>query len=401
MMFRLLQVDASHPKRMGHDLQQQLAGKRADLMIATGNTISMASLAQLADPDQFARNWIACSSCLGAASSFGVDEASDRRLTLLAMIDPDGSYGVASVQQDSNQICQQAAATVLAAIDHAGRHAELPALIWCMQAPGLEEQIIRGIQQVVGDQVPILGGSAADNDVSGSWNQFDGKQLGDNLLVIAVLYPTVPMSSYFSSGYRTGNFSGTVTAVQNRRILQIDQQPALQVYNHWLQQAGIEPLQPGMVISHSTLNPIGRQLTARDIPFSLLSLPTYVGEDGSIELLAALQTGEVISLMHGSKEQLVHRASHVVRVAVNNLRLGHDVKPAAALVVYCAGCMLAVRDQIDEVQQSLSDSLPDIPFLVAFTYGEQGNFADGYNRHGNLMISAVIFGQPLPERVDE
>jgi hypothetical protein len=55
--------------------------------------------------------------------------------------------------------------------------------------------------------------------------------------------------------------------------------------------------------------------------------------------------------------------------------------------------MLAVRDEIHQVQQSLTDSLPDLPYLVAFTYGEQGCFADGFNRHGNLMISAVLFGQ--------
>lgn len=398
-MFRLLQVDTSQPEHLARDLQQQLGAQRADLLIASGNVTSMAMLAELPDASLFSRNWIACSSCLGAASSLGVDQRSDRRLSILAIHDAAGSYGVASVQQDPQQIRQQAAATVLAAIANAGRNAELPALIWCMQAPGFEEQIISGIQQAVGDQVPILGGSAADDDVSGSWNQFDGHKLGHNLLVIAVLYPTSQISSYFSSGYSAAKFSGTVTSVQGRRILEIDQQPALQVYNHWLQQADLPPMQPGIVMSASTFHPIGRALSARDIPFSLLSLPTSVSEDGSIQLLAELQQGDQISLMQGSKEQLVRRGAHVVRVAANNLRLRHDVEPAAALIVYCAGCMLAVRDQITEVQQSLSDSLPDIPYLVAFTFGEQGCFADGFNRHGNLMISAVIFGQPTQEPV--
>ncbi|MFN6970548.1 MAG: FIST signal transduction protein [Rheinheimera sp.] len=396
-MFRLLQVDASDPQQLANELQQQLQGQTADLLIASGNVASMAMLAELPHPTQFSRNWIACSSCLGAASSLGVDQATDRRLSLLAITDPKGSYGVASIEQDPAQIRQQAAATVLAAIDNAGRQAELPALIWCMQAPGIEEQIILGIQQVVGDQVPILGGSAADDDVGGHWNQFDGQQLGHNLLVIAVLYPHVPISSYFSSGYSKADYSGLITAVTGRRIVEIDHQPALQVYNRWLEQAGLAAMQPGVVMSESTFHPIGRQLAAQDIPFSLLSLPTSVAADGSIELLAELQPGDQISLMQGSKEQLVRRAAHVVRVATNNLRLQYDAEPAAALIVYCAGCMLAVRDQIAEVQQSLTESLPGIPYLVAFTFGEQGCFADGFNRHGNLMISAVIFGQPAQE----
>lgn len=393
-MFRLINVSTECHNQLAAQLQQQLGAHPADLVIVTGNIDSMAALATLSEPTLYSRNWIGCSSCLGAASSFGVDDASSRRLTLLAIQDPQGSYGVASVRQNPDIIQQQAAETVLRAIQHAGRNGELPALIWCMQAPGLEEQIITGIQQVVGDQVPILGGSAADNDVSGSWNQFDGRQLGQNLLIIAVLYPTVALSSYFSSGYRPGNFSGIVTAVEGRRIVSINQQSALQVYNQWLQQAGLEPLQPGMVMSDSTFNPIGRQLAASDIPFSLLSLPVNVAADGSIELLSELQCGDEVSLMHGSKEQLVRRGAHVVRVAANNLHLRHAVQPAAALIVYCAGCMLAVRDQIETVQQSLSENLPGIPYLVAFTFGEQGCFADGFNRHGNLMISAVVFGQP-------
>lgn len=397
-MFKLLQVDASQSEVLIRDLQQ-LCGRQADLFIASGNAASMAMLAELPDAQQFSRNWIACSSCLGAASSFGVDDAGDRRLSILAIYDAAGSYGVASVRQDPAQIRQQAAATVMTAIANAGRDAELPSLIWCMQAPGYEEQIICGIQQVVGDQVPILGGSAADDDVSGKWSQFDGQRLGHNLLVIAVLYPTVPISSYFSSGYSTVNNGGTVSAVQGRRILEINQQPAVQVYNQWLQQVGKPAIEPGVVISACTFHPIGRQLSAQDIPFSLLSLPTNVAADGSIELLTEFQQGDQILLMQGSKEQLVRRGAHVVRVAANNLRLQHHVEPAAALIVYCAGCMLAVRDQITEVQQSLTDSLPGVPYLVAFTFGEQGCFADGFNRHGNLMISAVMFGGQPQEPV--
>ncbi len=398
MMFKLLQIDASNSQTLTAALQSAFANEPASLLIASGNVASMQALSGLHKPQQYSRNWIACSSCIGAASTAGVDQSSDRRLSLLAITDPAGSYGVASVAQTEGLITQQAAATVQTAIARAGRPAELPALIWCMQAPGFEEQIIAGIQQVVGDQVPILGGSAADDEVQASWCQFDGQQVASDLLVIAVLYPTVAISSYFSSGYSNQPFHGTVTAVSGRRVVEIDHQNALQVYNGWLQHYGLPAQQPGQVISDCTFYPLGRQLTARDIPFSLLSLPTHIHPDGSIETLSELQPGEVVTLMSGSKEQLVRRASHVVRVAANNLRLRHDTEPAAALLVYCAGCMLVIRDHIEQVQQSLSEALPDIPYLVAFTFGEQGCFADGYNRHGNLMISAVLFGQPHQEQ---
>jgi hypothetical protein len=33
------------------------------------------------------------------------------------------------------------------------------------------------------------------------------------------------------------------------------------------------------------------------------------------------------------------------------------------------------------------------PFLGAFTFGEQGAITDGANRHGNLMVSGLVFGE--------
>lgn len=33
------------------------------------------------------------------------------------------------------------------------------------------------------------------------------------------------------------------------------------------------------------------------------------------------------------------------------------------------------------------------PFIATFTWGEQGHFSGGGNRHGNLTCSFLIFGE--------
>jgi hypothetical protein len=63
-----------------------------------------------------------------------------------------------------------------------------------------------------------------------------------------------------------------------------------------------------------------------------------------------------------------------------------------AMAIYCGGCMLAVRPRMDEVVAELRAALPGVPFLGAFTFGEQGQSVAGVNLHGNLMISVVVFG---------
>lgn len=396
-MFKLLQIDATDPQKLTTDLQLAFELAPATLLIVTGNFASMQALRNVKEPERYSANWIGCSSCIGAASSLGVDQRSDRRLSLLCIDDPTGGYGVASGPQIEGQVIQIAADVVQMAIQRANRLGELPSLIWCMQAPGFEEQIITGIQQVVGDQVPIVGASAADDQLTGDWCQYDGQQLSGNSLVIAVLYPTVAINNYSSSGYSAEGHNGVVTEVIGRRITKIDHQNPLEVYNGWLQRIAAPIQVPCHLLRECTFYPLGRQLLAKDTEFYLLSLPISIHPDGSIETFSEIQPGDVITLMSGEKEQLIRRASHVVRVASNNLRLRHNQEPAAALIVYCAAGMLAVGKDFKKVQQSLEAGLPDIPYLVVFSFGEQGCFADGLNRHGNLMMTAVLFGQPYQE----
>lgn len=51
------------------------------------------------------------------------------------------------------------------------------AMIWMTAAPGCEEALISGIASIVGDDVPITGGSSADNTVTGQLKQFTHEQI--------------------------------------------------------------------------------------------------------------------------------------------------------------------------------------------------------------------------------
>jgi hypothetical protein len=54
--------------------------------------------------------------------------------------------------------------------------------------------------------------------------------------------------------------------------------------------------------------------------------------------------------------------------------------------------MLGIQPRMQEVVESLRGALGERPFLGTFTFGEQGCFVGGENRHGNLMISVLTFG---------
>jgi hypothetical protein len=74
-------------------------------------------------------------------------------------------------------------------------------------------------------------------------------------------------------------------------------------------------------------------------------------------------------------------------------RLPHGAQSlAGGLMVYCAGCMMAVGPRMPEVAGNVAAGFDGHPFIGTFTFGEQGQMV-GRNVHGNLMISAVAFGR--------
>ena len=74
-----------------------------------------------------------------------------------------GNYGVASALLGTDPR-SAAARAVRQALEAAGRPGEIPAFVWLNGTPGSEEDVLLGIEDVLGSNVPIYGGSAGAND---------------------------------------------------------------------------------------------------------------------------------------------------------------------------------------------------------------------------------------------
>ncbi len=329
-------------------------------------------------------------SCLGVMSDQGAAIAGGSGSGAFAIYDPDGSYGTgaAPLADDPQAAAEQA---TLAALQAAGRQGESPALIWLTAAPGCEEAVLAGIQNVVGRGTPVLGGSSADNAVAGLWRQMCNGDLLTDSVVVSVLFPSGPVSTAFQGGYAPTGDSGVITAAAGRRLLRIDDRPAAEVYAEWTQGAVPAATEgPRAILSDSTLYPLGVVTDhIAGVPFHMLAHPATSHPDGSIDLFADLTQGDRIWQMKGTPDSLVDRAGQVARTA-----LGAAPTPAGALVVYCGGCLLAQPDRLPDVVAQVTSALQGAPFLGVFTFGEQGILPPDRSRHGNLMFSCTVFGHP-------
>ncbi|MGA0236173.1 MAG: FIST signal transduction protein [Alphaproteobacteria bacterium] len=333
------------------------------------------------------------SSCLGVMTNQGPFVDGGVGAGVLAISDPTGAYGSAVVPIEADEVEAAARAALQSALRQAGRPGETPELIWLSATPGVEERVIASIQEAIGTGVPICGGSAADNSVSGDWVVFDRSARFGSGIAISVMFPSVRVGYAFHSGYRPTSTQGRVTGANDRCIVSIDDQPGAQVYNDWTNGKIDDVLETGgSVIANTSLSLLGRRRDAvAGFDYFLLSHPASVSPDGGLGLFSDIEVGDEIVLMEGSEDNLVTRAPRVAENALEMARLDKD-HISGALVIYCAGCMLTVQDRMTEVAAGLSDTLGGKPFLGTFTFGEQGCFIGGSNHHGNLMISVVVFG---------
>lgn len=383
---------AETAEELEQDLLLQLQNQRqADLSFVFGSAVQIQRFSTLSSVIGLSKCWLGGSSCRGALSDQAIDLYPDT-LAVLQIFDAHGHYGVSAGAFGLTDTRALAAKVLQEALLAAGRPADKPTMVWCYQAPGQEEEVLAGFYDVIGAGVPVFGGSSADNDISGQWLQFSQQQHGANLLLVAVLFPSVALEGHFGSGYRLTGETALVSKALGREIIELDQQPAADVYRRWLGLSAYSPFCRTTVLSQSSFHPIGRVVNWLDeTPVTLLSHPAYVEADQRLGLFSTVHEGERIYLLAGNANELAEKAGEVVGVAVSRI-LAKGQLPTAAVIVFCGGCMLAIPDNMPMVLQGLRRQLPELPFVVTFTFGEQGYFADGSNRHGNLMVSAMVFG---------
>ena len=250
-----------------------------------------------------------CTSCRGSFCISSNSSSAQASLSVLGIHDPNGNYGVGQARLNSDDVVASARNALDMALYASGRGYECPAVIWCMLPPGEEEKIIAGFQSIVGEKVPILGGSSADNDVSGQWQQISTLTADDSQIVVLVLYPSSPLGYAFSSGYKPGANKVTVTKCNGRLLEELNNVSAPVLYNHLTQQSIEQYLPGGDILSESTLFPLGRKVsTSSQYEEYILSHPHLVTPDGALTLFSEVAEGDELTIMVGTRDSLIHRA---------------------------------------------------------------------------------------------
>ncbi len=329
-------------------------------------------------------------SCLGVMTEAGYHSDQGVGLGLFGIRDPEGTYAVGT-SESKTLSSYSGREAITKALEKAPPN-KPPALVWITCAPGDEEWILAGIEEGLGGaKTPVIGGSSADNTVEGNWYQLTNGQVLRNGVVVTAMYPSKPVRYAFDNSYIPTAHKGIVTKASGRTIYKINHRPAAEVYNEWTNGVVNGYLDGGNILAASTLYPLGRMAVwTQGAVHYQLSHPAAVVEDRALSLFTRVEVGEKIVLMESSARDLVNRIDRVTSRALAGIT-APDRQIAGALVIYCAGCMLAVQNELPELAGRFSEALAGRPFLGLFTFGEQGCALLGENTHANLMMSAIVF----------
>ena len=385
------------------------------LVFMTANIDHERSLGRLNEITQGKIPYSGCTICQGAMEGNFWRQVDELKLTSIwAIHDPEGSYelGMADLTKASEghptrKIVKNAVSNVVARCRAKSKENPDnqviqgdPSFIWVNPPPGPEDEVLLGVQDgMEGRKIEIIGGSSADNDVSGSWKQWNSEVgVVSNGVPFVISHCSAQVKGSAFTGYSATPKTGKVTKINgSRHIITIDDKPAGQVYDEWtsghFKYMWCDP-DDSNILGPSSVYPLG-QVVGKDWDneevFRTLHPHLLIKKDQSLTVFADVHEGQNICMMTGTKENIQTRISTVASNVLRSTGIRMS-EIRGALVVFCAGAMMYVgKDGMNAACRKLDKTLGGANYLGLHTFGEQGPFPDGTNKHGNLMFSALVF----------
>ena len=325
---------------------------------------------------------IGCTSNGGILVPDGYITSNNGFAGILAIGDPDTAVGVAG----SAKMLTARETGRKVAIDAMNKVGTTfsPSYFFMIANPGEEEEYAKGIQDVIGD-VPMFGGSSADDDLTGKWKIFTNDGIFSEGVAVAFFYTNKKIMNEYTGKYHETVNSGVITKIEGKRTLkEIDGIPAMKKYAEW---TGLKTreLMGDKILTASILKPMGVKTPTGNV--TLIRHPMAGNADYSINLGNDLSVNTAVIQMQASLDELIEAPKLTLRKLKSKL----PSEPAAYLFIHCGGRKIAIGDRINEVAKLVKEEAGDVPYIMPFTFGEYGRGEHEANNMGGLMLSETAF----------
>ena len=262
-----------------------------------------------------------------------------------------------------------------------------PDFFFMTASPANEEDYMKGIQDVIGN-IPVFGGSAADNTVEGKWSILnDGESFADGV-AIAIFYTDGLMKNIYTGAYHETDNVGVITKINgDRTLVEIDHEPALKKYAEWTGK-DVESLKGNNLLTETICAPLGVKDPIGKV--TAVRHPMFGNDDYSMNIGANLALNTAVIQLSNTPEGILKANEETIK-SLNNL-MNNEEK--SYFLVHCGGRRLglALSKIEDQIYPEVKKAIPDKEFLMVFTFGEYGTGDHSSNTVGGLSLSYTGFG---------
>ena len=225
--------------------------------------------------------------------------------------------------------------------------------------------ILRGVSSVLGEGIPVSGGTAGDDGKFQKTWQFAGKKLLTDAAVAMGFSGDFKLGTGVRSGWMPIGISKKVTRSSGNILYELNGEPALKVYERFLGKHAHKLPEIGVEYPLGLL-----QEGSRDGGDNLMLRATMSvnRENGSISFAGEIPEGAMVNLTCGDISSVLHAAKKASQLATT------DLGDAEAVMIFCYSCMARkivlgrrTPEEIELVREGIG---PELPVVGFYTYGE-------------------------------
>lgn len=247
--------------------------------------------------------------------------------------------------------------------------------------------IVRGIQDVLGDDFPIMGGAAGDDFKFEKTFQYYGGEVLTGTVVGIGIKTDIAFGRGVKHGWKPIGVPMEVTKAEGAVLKEVDGKPALTIYEDYFGKKAEELIEEPIAKMAYTY-PLGMSVEGKEE--FLIRDVVVANKNKEITVAAEIPEGTEIRLMLGDRKRAVTAARQATENALEEL----DGEPKAALVFNCmARNKLLGRNKAEEIEAIQKVLGKDVPFIGFYTYGEIAPLKKGEDKsvwHNETMTLLVL-----------
>lgn len=227
---------------------------------------------------------------------------------------------------------------------------------------GNGEGLVDTMSMELGGGVTLIGGAAGDDAAFKETFVLLGRRVAKDAAVAAELLSRKKIGVGVHHGWCAASAPGTVTRSEGGRLIEIDGQPAIEMYRRHAAKLGVtltRENQNQFVFTHE----LGIVLMNDELK---VRAPLSVNDDGSINCATEVPVGQQVRIVEGDHDAIIAAA----RTAAEHARQAIGGQPAAGAIVFdCVARKLVLGDVFRREVEAFRDVV-GAPVMGFNTYGE-------------------------------